>query len=79
MTNVGVRPTVHNGPDVTVEACLLDFQGDLYGRRLRLEFFDHLRQEIRFDSLDALRAQIQSDAEATRAYFAGGVPAIDAE
>ena len=79
VTNVGVRPTVHNGPDVTVEACLLDFQGDLYGRRLRLEFFDHLRQEIRFDSLDALRAQIQSDAEATRAYFAGGVPAIDAE
>ena len=79
VTNVGVRPTVHNGPDVTVEACLLDFQGDLYGRRLRLEFFDHLRQEIRFDSLDALRAQIHSDAETTRAYFAGGVPAIDAE
>ena len=78
-TGFGTRPTVNNGADVTVEACLLDFQGDLYGRRLRLEFFDHIRDEVRFDSLDALRAQIQSDAEATRAYFAGGVPAIDAE
>ena len=79
VTNVGVRPTVHNGTDVTVEACLLDFQGDLYGRTLRLEFYEHLRQEVRFDSLDALRAQIQSDADATRAYFAGGIPPISAE
>ena len=78
VTNVGVRPTVHNGTDVTVEACLLDFQGDLYGRTLRLEFYEHLRQEVRFDSLDALRAQIQSDADATRAYFAGGIPPISA-
>ena len=76
VTNVGVRPTVHNGSDVTVEACLLDFQGDLYGKRLRLEFFEHLRQEVRFDSLDALKAQIQADAEATRAYFAGGTPPV---
>ena len=76
VTNVGVRPTVHNGTDVTVEACLLDFQGDLYGRTLRLEFYEHLRQEVRFDSMEALRAQIQSDADATRAYFAAGVPDI---
>ena len=76
VTNVGVRPTVHNGTDVTVEACLLDFQGDLYGKVLRLEFYEHLRQEVRFDSLEALRAQIQSDADATRAYFAAGVPEI---
>ena len=74
VTNVGTRPTVHNGTDVTVEACLLDFQGDLYGKTLRVEFYEHLRQEIRFDSLEALRAQIQADADATRAYFADGVP-----
>lgn len=54
---------------MTVEACLLDFQGDLYGRTLRLEFFRHLRDEVRFDSLDALKAQIASDADATRRYF----------
>ena len=69
VTNVGTRPTVNNGADVTVEACLLDFQGDLYGRRLRLEFFDHIRDEVRFDSLDALKAQIAADADAARRYF----------
>ena len=78
VTNVGTRPTVQNGSDITVEACLLDFQGDLYGKQLRLEFYEHLRQEVRFDSLDALRAQIQSDADATRAYFADGAPTFPA-
>ena len=75
---MGTRPTVQNGSDITVEACLLDFQGDLYGKQLRLEFYEHLRQEVRFDSLDALRAQIQSDADATRTYFADGVPTVPA-
>ena len=70
VTNVGPRPTVNNGTDITVEASLLDFEGDLYGKTLRLEFFEHLRDEVRFDSLDALKAQIAADAEATRRYFA---------
>ena len=69
VTNVGTRPTVNSGTDVTVEACLLDFQGDLYGQTLRLEFYKHLRDEIRFDSLEALRTQIAADAETTRRYF----------
>lgn len=69
VTNVGTRPTVNNGSDITVEACLLDFEGDLYGKTLRVEFFQHLRDEIRFDSLDALKAQIAADADSTRAYF----------
>ena len=50
----------------------------LYGKTLRVEFYEHLRQEIRFDSLEALRAQIQADADATRAYFADGIPACSA-
>ena len=70
VTNVGTRPTVNNGTDITVEASLLDYDGDLYGKTLRLEFFSHLRDEIRFDSLDALRSQIAADAETTRRYFA---------
>ena len=69
VTNVGTRPTLHNGLDVTVEACLLDFEGDLYGKRLRLEFFKKLRDERRFDSLEALKAQIAADAETARGYF----------
>jgi len=54
---------------VTVEACLLDYSGDLYGKVLRVEFYRRLRDEIRFDSLEALRAQIAADAEETRKYF----------
>ena len=69
VTNVGTRPTVNSGTDVTVEACILDFEGDLYGQTLRLEFHQHLRDEIRFDSLEALRARIAADAETTRRYF----------
>ena len=69
VTNVGIRPTLDNGADVTVEACLLDFNGDLYGQTLRLEFYQHLRHEMRFDSLDSLRARIAADAETTRRYF----------
>lgn len=70
VTNVGVRPTVNNGSDVTVEAWLLDFDGDLYGQTVRVEFLKHLRDEVRFDSLDALRDQIALDAEATRRVLA---------
>jgi len=70
VTNVGTRPTVANGSDVTVETWLLDFDGDLYGQTIRVEFYHHIRDEVRFDSLDALKNQIQSDAEATRRYFA---------
>ena len=70
VTNVGTRPTVNNGTNVTVESWLLDFEGDLYGQTVRVEFHHRLRDEIRFDSLDALKAQIAADAAATRLYFA---------
>ena len=69
VTNVGTRPTVNNGTDVTVEPWLLGFDGDLYGRRVRVEFFQRIRDEIRFDSLDSLRLQIQKDAQFTRDFF----------
>ena len=69
VTNVGTRPTVNNGTDITVEPWLLGFDGDLYGAWVRVEFHKRLRDEIRFDSLDSLRAQIQKDAKATMEYF----------
>ena len=49
---------------------MLDFDGDLYGQTIRVEFYQHLRDEIRFDSLEELKAQIESDALKVRAYFA---------
>lgn len=61
VTNIGNRPTV-GGHRVTVEPWILDFDGDLYGKQLTLEFHKFLRPERKFDSLEELKAQIQSDA-----------------
>jgi riboflavin kinase/FMN adenylyltransferase len=68
--NIGVRPTLqHSNPQLQVEAHLLDFQGDLYGRELELKFVDHLRPEQRFASLAELRAQIARDIAQARLRF----------
>ena len=61
-TNVGVRPTV-NGSGVTIEAHLLDFDEDIYGEEMRLEFVRRIRPEMKFTGLDALKAQILADVE----------------
>ena len=68
VTNVGTRPTV-SGVGVTVEPWLLDYEGDLYGREITLEFCRFLRPETKFADLQALKAQIHRDAETTREYF----------
>ena len=70
VTNVGVRPTVSEDNRVSVESHLLDYSGNLYGRQARLEFYSFMRDEIKFDSFEALSEQIHRDAEAARAYFA---------
>ncbi len=69
VTNVGVRPTFDGDRHVTVETNLLDFAGELYGARVRIDFLAFLRDETRFDSQDDLAAQIQRDIEAARRYF----------
>lgn len=69
VTNVGVRPTVDDNGAVTVEAFLLDFNGSLYEKTVRIEFFRHVRPEQKFDDLDTLRAQVMRDAETVRNYF----------
>ena len=70
VTNVGVRPTVSGENRVSVESFILDYSGNLYDHQVRVEFHAFLRPEQRFDGVDALKAQILRDAEATRAYFA---------
>jgi len=70
--SLGVRPTFH--PDdapLVLEAYLLDFTGDLYGETGRVRFARRLRDEIRFESADALAAQVAADVEATREALSG--------
>lgn len=66
VVNVGVRPTFGE-TTLAVEAHLPDFSGDLYGRMVRLQFLDRLREEMRFPSVEALREQIARDVAAARA------------
>ena len=63
--NVGIRPTFGE-TEITVEAHLLDFSGDLYGKRIRLEFHRYLREERKFSDVGALRSQIALDVAAAR-------------
>jgi riboflavin kinase / FMN adenylyltransferase len=65
MTNVGIRPHFEE-QDVTVEAFLLDFNGNLYGQQLEFSFVHYLRGEARFDSLEALITQIDNDTKRGR-------------
>jgi FAD synthase len=68
--NVGVRPTVGAGGETVVEAHLLGFAGDLYGRRIDIAFADRIRAERRFDSVDALTAQLARDVARVGAVLA---------
>lgn len=65
-TSIGTRPTF-GGTDRTIEAHLLGFDNILYNRQLRLEFVQRLRDELRFDSVDALLERMEADVEQTRA------------
>lgn len=71
VTNVGVRPTVEDGDQITVEGFLLDYSGDLYGREVQVEFYKYLRPERKFPSVEALAEEIQRNAEAAREFFKG--------
>jgi riboflavin kinase/FMN adenylyltransferase len=65
--NVGVRPTFASGRGELVEAYILDFEEDLYGQELRLDFLHRLRGERRFQSVEQLVEQMRADVEQTRA------------
>ena len=69
VANIGVRPTVSDGQRVNVESHLLEFNGNLYGRQARVEFYKFLRPERKFDDFEALSAQIRRDADEARTYF----------
>jgi riboflavin kinase/FMN adenylyltransferase len=70
VVHVGVRPSVAAGGAPLLEAHLLDFDGDLYGREVVVQAECKVAEEVRLDSLDALARKIASDVAAVRAYFA---------
>lgn len=63
MLNIGHRPTVDNGSDLSIEVHILNFSGDIYNRHMRIEFIEFIRQEQKFDSLEQLIAQLNADRE----------------
>lgn len=71
VTNIGVRPTVTGGDDAapTIETHILDFDGDIYGKDIALEFLVRLRDERKFPGVDALVGQIRRDIANCRRYF----------
>jgi riboflavin kinase/FMN adenylyltransferase len=68
--SVGTRPTFYEDGDVLVEAYVLDFDGDLYGQRVKVRFREWVRGQERFDSTEALVEQMHADVEATRRILA---------
>jgi riboflavin kinase/FMN adenylyltransferase len=67
--NVGTRPTVKENGKPLIEVFLLDFQGDVYGQRVVVEFVKRIRAEEKFDSLDAMTVQMKRDIEEVRQVF----------
>lgn len=69
VANIGTRPTVANRPRLILEVHLLDFEGDLYGQRLSVNFYHKLRDEQAFDGLAKLKEQLEHDIQQAKAYF----------
>lgn len=69
--SIGVRPTVAQGLRPVLEVHLLDFAQDIYGAHVTVHFQHRLRDEVKFDSFEALKRQIGLDVQATQDYFAG--------
>jgi riboflavin kinase / FMN adenylyltransferase len=69
VANLGVRPTIAGVPKLSLEVHILDFNQDLYGRHVHVEFLHKIRDEMKFSGLDALKAQIAMDITVAREFF----------
>lgn len=67
MLNIGVRPTVDNGPHRTIEVNILHFHSDIYDKCIRLTFVKRTRPELKYNNIDELIEQLHKDAEETEA------------
>jgi riboflavin kinase/FMN adenylyltransferase len=62
IANMGIRPTV-GGTRPVLETHIFDFEKDIYGRRITVQFIEKIREEVKFDSIDLLKSQIKKDIE----------------
>ncbi len=69
VANLGVRPTIAGIPKLMLEVYVFDFDGNLYDAHVHVQFFHKIRAEMKFDGLDALKAQIAQDVLVAKAYF----------
>ena len=69
VSNIGIRPSVDDGYHVNCETHVLGWNSELYGQTVKVEFLKQIRDELRFDSLEELRAKIQSDISEAKAYY----------
>lgn len=69
VTNIGVKPTFLDHAGVTIESHILDFDRDIYGEEIQVQFFKRIRDEKKFDSVNSLIKQIEEDVVATREFF----------
>ena len=70
VANIGRRPTVHEGPESRLEVNIFDFDADIYGMVLTVALHAYIREERKFSGLDALKAQIATDAAEARRLLA---------
>lgn len=68
MMNIGINPTINSNNNQTLEVHLIDYQGDLYDQTITIKFLDYLRDEKKFDSIDALKQQLQMDYQTAKNY-----------
>jgi len=76
VVNIGVRPTVRRGNNLTIEAHILDWQGNLYGLPATIIFQQRMREEIKFKSIDALRLQIEKDVFQAKLFLSDAIKTV---
>lgn len=71
MANTGSRPTIGDraDDDYIIEVNIFDFEGDLYGKTLKVYFLERIRDEVKFNGLEALKTQLELDREQVIHYF----------
>ena len=69
MMNIGIRPTINDNLSLAIEVHILDFNENIYGSKIKVKLISRLRDEIKFNSIDELKKQLQDDEKNSRAFF----------